>query len=144
MMSGLLTEPDGVGLGRPFPIGCFLSFDLSAGELITWDLCVIGRGLPCDIESVHPGSDFQLSGGEDHWERPEKREENQKKKKKKTWRSDEETLRQSTGEISYTLTIRYPNSLLAVFSCTETSDWFYSYFCLITAPFLCYCSRFNN
>lgn len=66
MISSLLTEPDGVCLCCPFPIGRLFSLDFSTGQLVTRDQRVIGWGLPCDIKCVHTGSNFQLIRSKDH------------------------------------------------------------------------------
>lgn len=52
--------------------GQLLSIQFLPGKLITGDLSMIGWWLPCDMEGMHFGSHFELSGSKEHWERQQK------------------------------------------------------------------------
>lgn len=67
MIPGLLTEPDGVGLCRLLPISQLIRLHLAAGQFVARDQCVVGWGVPCHVECIHSGSDFQLVWGKNHW-----------------------------------------------------------------------------
>lgn len=68
----LLTRLDSLIDHRALLIGRLISVHLLPGKLVAGDLSVIGWWLPCDVEGMHFGSHFELSGSKEHWERQQR------------------------------------------------------------------------
>lgn len=57
---------DGLDLWCLFTVRLF-SIHLTIGDLVARDYCVIGWGMPCHVERIHPRFNFELGWSKDHW-----------------------------------------------------------------------------